>query len=54
MRIVIGTNVVASAVFFGGRPAELLRKVIQHELSAVATNEIVDEYQVRPEYAHIA
>ena len=50
MRIVIDTNVVASAVFFGGRPAELLRKVIQHELSAVATNEIVDEYQATIDY----
>lgn len=45
MRIVIDTNVVASAVFFGGRPEELLRKVLNHEVSAVATEEIVEEYQ---------
>ena len=44
MRIVIDTNVVVSAVFFGGRPAELLRMVVRRELSAVATEEIVDEY----------
>jgi len=50
MRIVIDTNVVASAIFFGGRPAELLRMVVQHELSAVATNEIVDEYQATINY----
>ena len=30
MRLVIDTNVVVSAVFFGGRPAELLRMVIRH------------------------
>ena len=45
MRIVIDTNVVVSAIFFGGRPAELLRMVLRHEISAVATDEIVDEYQ---------
>ena len=50
MRIVIDTNVVASAVFFGGRPAELLRMVIRRELAAVATAEIVDEYQSTVNY----
>ena len=50
MRIVIDTNVVASAIFFGGRPAELLRMVIRRELSAVATDEIIDEYQATVNY----
>ena len=50
MRIVIDTNVVASAIFFGGRPAELLRMVIRHEHLAVATDEIVDEYQATISY----
>ena len=50
MRIVIDTNVVASAVFFGGRPAELLRMVVRHEHSAVATDEIIDEYQATVNY----
>ena len=50
MRIVVDTNVVASAVFFGGRPAELLRMVVGRELSAVATKEIVDEYQATISY----
>ena len=50
MRLVIDTNVVVSAVFFGGRPAELLRMVIRHELAAVATTEIVDEYQLTVNY----
>ena len=50
MRIVIDTNVVASAVFFGGRPAELLRMAIRHEHLAVATDEIVDEYQATISY----
>lgn len=50
MRIVLDTNVVASAVFFGGRPAELLRMVVRHELAAVATHEIIDEYQATISY----
>ena len=50
IRIVIDTNVVASAIFFGGRPAELLRMLIRHELSAVATEEIIDEYQATIHY----
>jgi len=50
MRIVIDTNVVASAVFFGGRPEELLRKVLAHEVIAVATEEIVTEYQKTLDY----
>ena len=50
MRLVIDTNVVVSADFFGGRPAELLRMVIRHELAAVATTEIVDEYQLTVNY----
>lgn len=50
MRIVIDTNVVASAIFFGGRPAALLRMVITRTLSAVATEEILDEYQETVNY----
>ena len=50
MRIVIDTNVIASAVFFGGRPAELLRMIVLREHLAVATDEIVDEYQATINY----
>lgn len=28
MRIVVDTNVLASAVFFGGKPGELLRLIL--------------------------
>jgi putative PIN family toxin of toxin-antitoxin system len=45
MRIVIDTNVVVSGIFFGGKPAELLKLVTTKNLSAFATDEIVDEYQ---------
>lgn len=50
MRIVIDTNVVVSGIFFGGKPAELLKLVLNHELSTVATQEILDEYQDTIDY----
>lgn len=50
MRIVIDTNIVASAIFFGGRPRELLELLLQHELSAFITKEIIEEYQGTIEY----
>ena len=51
MRIVIDTNVVASAIFFGGKPAELLKLVmLRRSISAIATLEILEEYQVTIDY----
>jgi putative PIN family toxin of toxin-antitoxin system len=45
MRIVVDTNVVASAVLFGGKPGALIRFILTHAVSAVATQEIIAEYQ---------
>ena len=45
MRIVIDTNVIASAVFFGGKPYQLLRYIMEDRLDVVASKEIVDEYE---------
>ena len=45
MKIVIDTNVIASAIFFGGRPRELIEKLMLHELTAYVSQEIVEEYQ---------
>lgn len=45
MRIVIDTNVVASAIFFGGRPQELLIELYEKRIDAVVSPEILDEYQ---------
>ncbi len=51
MRIVIDTNVVASAIFFGGKPAKLLKLVLlRHPILAVATSEILEEYQTTIDY----
>ena len=50
MRIVVDTNVLVSAILFGGRPAELIRFVLMHTVSAVATQEIIEEYQSTVDY----
>jgi len=50
MRIVVDTNVLASAVFFDGKPGELLRLILTHSVFAVATQEILDEYQDTIDY----
>ena len=44
MRIVVDTNVLISGVFFGGMPRKVLSAVIHKEITACATEEIVDEY----------
>ncbi len=50
MRIVIDTNIIASAVFFGGKPGELLERVLRHDVEAVATDRILTEYQATIDY----
>ena len=45
MKIVIDTNVVASAMFFGGRPKQLLELLVSRRLEAYASPEIITEYQ---------
>lgn len=45
MRVVIDTNVIASAIFFGGKPRQLLEHLMKRNLEAFATNEIIVEYQ---------
>ena len=50
MRIVVDTNVLASAVIFGGKPAELMHLVQMQFISAVATEEILVEYRETIDY----
>ena len=45
MRIVVDTNVIASAVYFGGKPYDLLKLIMDKKVSAIASKEIVDEYE---------
>ena len=50
MREVIDTNVVASAIFFGGKPKEVIDHVIKNHIKAYASQEIVNEYRETVEY----
>lgn len=45
MKIVVDTNVIASAIFFGGNPYQLLRHIMEDKVDVVASKEIVDEYE---------
>ena len=45
MRIVIDTNVIASAIFFGGKPEQLVEMLMQRDLVAFVSKEILQEYQ---------
>ena len=45
MKIVIDTNVVASAIFFGGRPRQLLEELFLKNIEAFASPEILMEYK---------
>ena len=44
MRVVVDTNVVVSGVFFGGAPRRVVEAVVDSEVEAAATGEIVEEY----------
>lgn len=45
MRIVFDTNLLISAVFFGGKPLELLNLIKQGRIDVVVTTEILAEYK---------
>ena len=43
--VVVDTNVIASAIFFGGKPYQLLRYIMEDRVDVVASKAIVDEYE---------
>ena len=45
MKIVIDTNVIAVAIFFGGRPKELVEHLVYRRVDAYASTEIISEYR---------
>ncbi len=44
MRIIIDTNVVISAVFFGGYPRKVVEEVLNKGHTAYASKDIINEY----------
>lgn len=45
MRIVVDTNVLISGVFFGGFPRKILSSIVNGQITACATSEIINEYE---------
>ena len=45
MRAVLDTNVVMSAIFFGGDPRMIVRAAISRRIELVATRAVVNEYR---------
>lgn len=45
MRVLLDTNVLVSAVLFGGTPRELLRLVIEGRLELVTSRHLLDELE---------
>lgn len=50
MKIVIDTNVIVSALFFGGKPRALLELVATGHLDIFVTQEILAEYYATINY----
>ena len=44
MRIGVDTNVVISVMFFGGNPRKIIESIVDGDIAAFATTEIIDEY----------
>lgn len=45
MRVVLDTNVVMSAIFFGGAPLKIVRAAFAKEVEVVASEAVLSEYR---------
>lgn len=52
MRAVLDTNVVMSAIFFGGDPKAILRAAVAKRVELVATKAVISEYREIAERLH--
>ena len=44
MKVILDTNVFVSAVFWGGKPQEVLKKCLEDQYEIIVSEEILDEY----------
>lgn len=44
MKIVIDTNIIISAIFFGGKPDKLVGLLMSHKIGAYVSKDIIAEY----------
>lgn len=49
MRVILDTNIILSAIFFGGVPGRILNAYRDGEITIVLSPEILDEYQATAE-----
>ena len=52
MRVVLDTNVVMSAIFFGGDPKVIIRAAVSKRLELVSTTAVLAEYREVAERLH--
>lgn len=52
MRVVLDTNVVMSAIFFGGDPKAIVRAAVSKQIELVATKAVLAEYREVAERLH--
>ena len=52
MNVVLDTNVVASAIFFGGKPKKVIEMLMAGQIEAFASKEILEEYSDTVEYLY--
>ena len=52
MRAVLDTNVVMSAIFFGGTPLKIIRAAFSKDVQLVASRAVVSEYREVAERLH--
>jgi len=52
VRAVLDTNVVMSAIFFGGDPKEIVRAAVSKRIELVATRAVIAEYHEIAERLH--
>jgi len=45
MKVVLDTNIVISAIFFGGIPKTIVRAALAKRIELVATPQVLDEYR---------
>ena len=45
MRIVLDTNILISALFFGGKPKTILDYIVDGKIIAFVSREIIEEYK---------
>ena len=53
MRAVLDTNVVMSAIFFGGIPLKIIRAVFSKKVELVSSKAVLAEYREVAERLHV-